>query len=949
MNVKRFNDNVDFFIFTTNKNYANQLKSFCTTEKSKAYWENVINLLQTKHLESNFLMDEDDNNNAIDLLNNYELASDEIAYYIDSNDKIIDNFLPFDNARLNSLIKHNIAPYFAEAIGIFKVNDGIVASKPSGYILLNSLKRNFDSRLYRVGLMSDIHYEDDDVSDHGASPSSHPDSANQAIRDIEQVMTFYQNKENVNFVCCSGDVTTDSIKHLLNFKAMTIQKMPTTPFYSCFGNHDFKATSADESPITDEQYLAYENLGLNLAGKNRLQIWNSILLPQNPEFTIHYQNPSTEYGKTSYWFEVPTINGKSDIYAFLSVNYLHEGYRNTATIDYVQISSDDITIDTSKSGYNDQQRILSSTSEYNVVLKFTNISQRFKYDYHVVENYSHYVRINKCKVVDANGVDVTSQLNSSSPGIGIYGQDGKYHLTGEFEANTSNAGDRIEFPLSSSFLTNNPDITLPVTYYANVDLRTSDIDSSINDSLRSSTARLQLTEDMPYMQDILNYVGYDRLKGYDIKLYDNEALLWLKNVLETHPNKRIFIFTHQFFPQKAGGNIGSGYSYSMDNYRISETACYCLSGVQFDFLNKLNNEYPNTIWFTGHSHYDFDSQTTDRTIMICNKDYDIYKPGEIGFYQTNRYNRKNLDYYRTFDSGLSEYYKNDTTVDIDKDVLYFNIPLRNGKYNITVWANSVYTPGEFPVRPTHSILDGESFNETSVAEVYCYGYNNESPDIIQGEVQSFDLPSKKCTSLVDYDESTMLYTFTNIKGSAAHLAIKKTAEGTNWFTCGIKSIIDTTTGNDVTYLYDLYYYTAFGFLTNDGEMKRTEQVFTPSFMSALYENHTSYFTDDDIIKLVYTNKQKTSIVTNNSTGYNVHIPSTTRPLASNYGEHHTLSTAGNWSSSKRDNDSAGMIMDIYENYVDIRGVSFKLNDWYPDQYVNKYHPLGQYRIYIPSK
>ena len=102
------------------------------------------------------------------------------------------------------------------------------------------------------------------------------------------------------------------------------------------------------------------------------------------------------------------------------------------------------------------------------------------------------------------------------------------------------------------------------------------------------------------------------------------------------------------------------------------------------------------------------------------------------------------------------------------------------------------------------------------------------------------------------------------------------------------------------------------------------------------------------IEIVYKDKQTAAIVTNPSTGYNVHIPSTTRPLASNYGKNHILSKSGDWNSAKKDADSAGMIMDIYEDYVDIRGVSFKLNDWYPGEYINKYHPLGQYRILIPS-
>lgn len=928
MNVKLFNNNVNFFIFTTNKTYAKLLKSYCTTDTSISYWQKVIDILQNNNIQSNFIADENDNSCAIDILNEFNLNDDELAYYIDDNDTIIDNFLPLDNARLNALIQTNIAPYYAANIGIFKIVDNVPVQKPSGYILLNSLKRTFGSRLYRVGLMSDIHYNDNNLTDHGVNPDNHTDIDSEAIADIKQVLDFYQNKEDVKFVCCSGDITTDYIKHLLNFKAMTIKNMPTTPFYSCFGNHDFKATS-HLSQITEADYLEYEKLGISIKGKTRLQLWNSILIPENPAYTINYENPNDEYGKTSYWFEVPTIKGKSDIYVFLSVNYLREDNRNV-TLDYTNISSNDISIDTNKSGYNETQQILSSTYEYNVALKFTNVSQRFVYNYRAVDNSSSYVRINKCKILDANGMDVTSQINSSSPGIGIYGDDNKYKISGEFKAKTSGAGDKIEFPLSSSFATNNPNITLPVTLYMDVDLRSDDP----NSDLRNSTAKLQLTSDMPYMDQIIDYVGF-MPESYNLKLYDNSSLLWLKNVIELHPDKRIFIFTHQFFPQKAGGNFGQGYSYTIDNGRITSSTCYCLSGIQFEFLNKLNNEHPNTIWFTGHSHYDFDTQITDRYVTICNKDFSIYKPGDNDFSQSNRYMKRNVKFAPVYSNGLSEYYETSTTNHIGEDVLYFDCPLKNGTYNISLWATSTYTSG----RGFDSVLlDGETFNTKSVAKIVI-SYQ-------EGGSQSFDLPSINNTVLSGItDESSILYTFNNVKviNNRIRIAINKTEAGTNWFACAIKSIINTTTNEDVTYKYDSNYYTAFGFVGIDGNHKLTNKKNVPSFVSYLYD---STYSKNNIIQ-VYKDKQKDTIVTNNSTGYNVHIPSTTRPLTSNYGKNHTLST--DYGSALRTKDSAGMIMDVYEDYVDIRGISFKLNDVYPNQYINKYHPLGQYRINIPSK
>ena len=45
-------------------------------------------------------------------------------------------------------------------------------------------------------------------------------------------------------------------------------------------------------------------------------------------------------------------------------------------------------------------------------------------------------------------------------------------------------------------------------------------------------------------------------------------------------------------------------------------------------------------------------------------------------------------------------------------------------------------------------------------------------------------------------------------------------------------------------------------------------------------------------------------------------------------------------------DSEGAIMDIYEDYVDIRGIIFKENT---NEYINQYCPIAQYRINIPAK
>ena len=143
--------------------------------------------------------------------------------------------------------------------------------------------------------------------------------------------------------------------------------------------------------------------------------------------------------------------------------------------------------------------------------------------------------------------------------------------------------------------------------------------------------------------------------------------------------------------------------------------------------------------------------------------------------------------------------------------MYFDCPLKNGTYNISLWSTSTYTSG----RGFESVLlDGETFNTKSVAKIVI-SYQ-------EGGSQSFDLPSINNTVLSGItDESSILYTFNNVKviNNRIRIAINKTEAGTNWFTCAIKSIINTTTNEDVTYKYDSNYYTAFGFVGIDGNHK----------------------------------------------------------------------------------------------------------------------------------
>jgi hypothetical protein len=108
--------------------------------------------------------------------------------------------------------------------------------------------------------------------------------------------------------------------------------------------------------------------------------------------------------------------------------------------------------------------------------------------------------------------------------------------------------------------------------------------------------------------------------------YRPKTLQWFADKLEEfkNKNKRCFVFTHLFFKHKAGNNTGNGWEYAANrakNYVLND---YDDNNInQFTFLNNLNNTYKNTIWFTGHSHYKWNSQIGDNKINICNYDSEI--------------------------------------------------------------------------------------------------------------------------------------------------------------------------------------------------------------------------------------------------------------------------------------------------------------------------------------
>ena len=421
--------------------------------------------------ESDKTIKELPNYNYEDVINDSSTFDNCIFKYEDIDNDILDNFTSINFEELSNFNEYNIRPFSAHHFGIYRNNRKIGILN-----LWEQLNNSFDERKYRIGLMSDIHYNDMDID---TDIDTYYDSDNTEWRsDIENALTFYQEKEDVSFICASGDITTNNIEHALNFKQVLNTFAPTTPFYSCLGNHDY----ALDGSFTDWSELSQS---LDVSQIYGIEAWLKMFVGDSND--IHYEDPDSPLGRTSFWIEKNVGNtNKKDIFVFLSVNY--NSQLSARAINYVQ-------------------------------------------------------------------------------------------------------------------------------------------------------------ED-EYYQDIIEYVGFTPSK-FNLQFYNNSTLIWLKNLLEENQNKRIFIFTHQFFIHKAGSNNTDNEYYHYggigDEWRIQEDNAYCLCGLQFEFLNKLNNEYKNTIWFTGHSHYKWNWQTKDPNININNKEYNIWRPDDDNFdeHSSERYLRKN--------------------------------------------------------------------------------------------------------------------------------------------------------------------------------------------------------------------------------------------------------------------------------------------------------------------
>ena len=95
--------------------------------------------------------------------------------------------------------------------------------------------------------------------------------------------------------------------------------------------------------------------------------------------------------------------------------------------------------------------------------------------------------------------------------------------------------------------------------------------------------------------------------------YYDEHIEWLEKKLEEYEGERCYIITHLFFPERAGNLNGI---YPPKNW---------LRGAQLERLERLCKKYRNTLWFSGHSHWEWTLQKYQDNSNI-HRDYDEGRP-----------------------------------------------------------------------------------------------------------------------------------------------------------------------------------------------------------------------------------------------------------------------------------------------------------------------------------
>lgn len=459
---------------------------------------------------------------------------------------------------------------------------------------------------YKVGLASDLHLDstesvvdvatDDNTTEGYAEGTGNVSTSAQSYKDIENALTYFKGK-NVAFVGSCGDVGHNNKADYCDQAHNNVGADNTNPFVKSDGTNLLDASG------NQYYHKLYESPQSGFA-----KLYRDILYSGNTHIRFHtclgnHDNNNIMNANVKYGSAAGTSNPRN----FAAVKALRFQFKRD---DYLETCENDLGWLSSyyrfKAGFPSADANATSESAY--LLEGDNIA---------IEEGGGYVR-------------------SGSSGNYTYaaGENGKYN-----DANGSSSISS-EFGKFSYFFTQGSDIFVFLSpFYGQDKSRANasvadDVESFINpmnlldytgynastDYGPAYTSHLPKRYSFIVRQEVEKAnIGYDYSKegGYDYQMFRSSDLLGLEKLLEANPNKRVFIFTHYFFPNlsgngnqsKAGQTGDAGYRYSAGNIRRNYRS-RAMGGVQFWFLEMLRRKYPKTVWFSGHSHLQWEDAKT---------------------------------------------------------------------------------------------------------------------------------------------------------------------------------------------------------------------------------------------------------------------------------------------------------------------------------------------------
>lgn len=160
-----------------------------------------------------------------------------------------------------------------------------------------------------------------------------------------------------------------------------------------------------------------------------------------------------------------------------------------------------------------------------------------------------------------------------------------------------------------------------------------------HDNMVHARQIIDINSDDPYIRRMVEFVadtGYsEKDRPYDYQYYSPNLLIWYLELVENNQDRMIFPFIHHYLPNKVGNGVGlpkdGAWQYA-DIHPAGELTASginigsnCLTGIEFYFLNKINNMYKNCLYCFGHSHM---SHAIEQKFKIDNHDYPIVPAGQ---------------------------------------------------------------------------------------------------------------------------------------------------------------------------------------------------------------------------------------------------------------------------------------------------------------------------------